>query len=116
MCLVADEANLSSPSNLSFAYRLGKRYLYGPKAGEVLFTDNETRFAGLEKEGNYYKDGFHRKIIGNENTVNPLEKGTKGCFHYTFEQIPPQQSVTLYLRLTNEVLKAPLKDVEKMVA
>lgn len=116
LCLMADEAALSSPSNLSFEYRLGKRYLYGPRGAEMLFTDNETRFAGLEKKNEYYKDGFHRKIISNEKTVNPLEKGTKACLHYKFEQIPPQKSVVLHLRFTNKEMKSPLKDVEKIVA
>jgi hypothetical protein len=116
LCLMADEAALSSPSNLSFQYRLGKRYLYGPRGAEMLFTDNETRFAGLEKKNEYYKDGFHRKIISNEKTVNPLEKGTKACLHYKLEQIPPQKSVVLHLRFTNKEMKSPLKDVEKIVA
>ncbi len=116
LCLIADEAALSPPSNLSFDYRLGKRYLYGPHGAEQLFTDNETRFAGNEKNNDYYKDGFHRKIISNEKTVNPLEKGTKACLHYKLEQIPPQRSVVLHLRLSNKELETPLKDIEKIIA
>ncbi len=115
-CLIADEADLASPPTVPFSYRLGKRYLYGSEKGRMLFTDNETHFWGNEKQGNYYKDGFHHNIINKEETVNPLQKGTKGCFHYTFENIPPQGSVSLHLRLSDEVLKAPLKDVENVIA
>jgi hypothetical protein len=116
LCLVADEAALHPPSNLSFAYRLGKRYLYGTQGGELLFTDNETRFEGSEKEDAYYKDGFHRKIIRGEKAVNPIEKGTKGCFHYQLENIPPQSSRVIHLRFTNQEIKSPLKEVEKIVS
>ena len=43
-CLLADDQQLAPLPNLSFDYHLGKRYLYGPKGAELLFTDNETNF------------------------------------------------------------------------
>ncbi len=109
VCLVADEASMEPPGNLGFEYRLGKRYLYGPQGGKVLFTDNET-------SGTYRKDGFHRHVIHQEPSINPQGIGTKGCLHYVFESIPPKQSVVVHLRLTNTPHHDPLKDVEATIA
>ncbi|MBY0530001.1 MAG: glucosidase [Rhabdochlamydiaceae bacterium] len=114
-CLIADDTAMQSPSNLSFEYRLGKRYLYGPPGKDPLFTQNETRFVGAERKGSYYKDGIQRKIIDNQSTVCPDLKGSKAALHYVFESIPPQKSVVLYLRLTDKPMADPLKDVEKTV-
>lgn len=116
IALVADEDRMAFPPNLGFEYRLGKRYLYGPKGGEFLFTDNETHEVGKEEPNRYYKDGFHRYLIQKENTVNPARTGTKACLHYSFEEIPAKKSVSLHFRLTNEELHSPLKDVEHYVA
>lgn len=113
-CLIADEWDMPPPSNLGFAYKLGKRYLYGPQTGEALFTDNETQ---SQEEGlQYYKDGFHRHVIHKEKSVNPAQKGTKACLHYIFSSIPAHQSVILYLRLTDHEMKDPLKDIESLIA
>ncbi len=116
IALIADEDRMASPKNLGFEYRLGKHYLFGPKGGELLFTDNETHEIGNESPNHYYKDGFHRHLIQGEKTVNPAHSGTKACLHYYFEEIQPGQSLTLYFRLTHENLKDPLKDVEKIIA
>jgi hypothetical protein len=115
-CLIADDSAMQSPSNLSFEYRLGKRYLYGPEGAEALFTQNETRFVGAERKGCYYKDGIQRKIIHNESTVSPDLKGSKAALHYVFESIPAQKSAVLYLRLTDRPLLDPLKDVDKTIS
>lgn len=109
LCLVADDARLKSPANLMFDYHLGKRYFYGPKGADILFTDNEN--SGRQ----YTKDGFHRAVIEGAQSVNPSQTGTKACFHYLL-QIPAQESATLCLRLTSEPLQNPLDDVEKIVA
>ncbi|MBS0604794.1 MAG: glucosidase [Verrucomicrobia bacterium] len=115
-CLIADEDMMAPPKNLGFEYRLGKRYLFGPKGGELLFTDNETHEMGRELPDHYYKDGFNRYVIQKEKTVNPAKTGSKACLHYTFDEVPAKKSVVLHLRLTDRVLKDPLKDVEKIIA
>jgi hypothetical protein len=114
-CLIADELDMVPPYNLGFEYRLGKRYLYGPKEARALFTDNETK-KDQEKETQFFKDGFHRHVIHNEMTVNPAQKGTKACLHYSFPSIPAHKSVVLHLRLTNHEMRDPLKDIESIVA
>ena len=114
--LIAEEDNMSLPQNLGFPYQLGKRYLYGKKDAELLFTDNETHEFGREIASHYYKDGFHRYLIHNEKTVNPSKFGTKGCLHYYLEQVPAKGSIVLHFRLTDKEMKDPLKDVEEIIA
>ncbi len=114
-CLVANEQDMVPPYNLGFEYRLGKRYLYGPKGARALFTDNETK-KEQEQESQFFKDGFHRHVIHNEMTVNPAQKGTKACLHYSFPSIPAQGSIVLHLRLTNHEMRDPLKDIESIIA
>lgn len=115
LCLIAEEMQMFPPGNLGFEYRLGKRYLYGQPGGEALFTDNETREPGKEKNNHYYKDGFHRHIIQKENTVNPSKTGTKGCLYYHCDPIPGKKSAVFYFRFSDKELKDPLSDVEKIV-
>lgn len=116
IALIADEERMASPKNLGFEYRLGKRYLFGPKGGELLFTDNETHEEGREIPGHYYKDGIQRYILKKEKSVNPAKTGTKACLHYHFEKVPPHESVVLHFRLTDKDATHPLKDVEEIIA
>jgi len=109
LCLIADDSNLQSPPNLLFDYHLGKRYLYGPKEGQVLFTDNENR--GPNRS--YGKDAFHRTIILKEELSSAKNSGTKATLHYTY-QIPAQKSVVLHLRFTDTPLENPLSDIESI--
>ena len=99
--LVADDAALTSPTNLMFDYHLGKTYLYGE--GELLFTNNETG----------EKEAFHQAII--HGKALPQQQGTKAALHNIY-QVPANGSVILYLRLTNQPLECPLADVEAIVA
>ena len=110
LCLVADEAQLAPPSNLSFEYRLHKRYLYGPSSGEGLFTNNEDEYTGKAP----YKDAFHEAIIRHQKTG--ASKGSKAALHYFFPKVAAQSSVTLLLRLTDRELQEPLADVEEIIA
>lgn len=107
--LVADDSQMQEVNNLTFKYKLGKRYLFGPKGAELLFTDHET-------EGPFCKDAFHRHVIHKEKAVNPEKKGTKACLHYVYDKVPGKSSVVLYLRLTDQKLEDPLEDVESIIA
>jgi hypothetical protein len=114
-CLIADDRAMNSPHNLAFDYHLGKRFLYGSKGAEFLFTNNETHH--LDSPKGYYKDAFHRYLVKGESlAVNPDQLGTKACLHYAFNAIPPQGSQLLYLRLTACEMTKPLEDVEKVIA
>jgi len=117
--LVASDEETCGLPGLPFKYCLGARYLYGDAGGHPLFTDNETHAervwgAHVQSRKPYVKDGFHRHIINGEASVNPAQVGTKACLHYELN-VPAQGSVVLKLRLTDEKLKKPLADVDKIV-
>ena len=120
LCLMADDSTARPLTNLPFAYRLGKRYLYAETGGTPLFTNNETNAPlvfgpGAVSHSPFVKDAFHRHVIDGEACVNPAQEGTKACLHYCFE-VPPGQSVTLLLRLTPEEMKKPLEDIPRVIA
>ena len=117
--LIADDSSAEALKNLPFDYRLGKRFLYGEPNGQPLFTDNETnakRLYGVPNANPYCKDAFHHAIVnGEQGAVNPNLSGTKSCLHYQYT-VPSGGSVVLRLRLAPEPIKAPLKDVDEIIA
>ncbi len=69
---------------------------------QFLFTENEDEFtypnSGL-KPSPFFKDAFHRHIIGKEKkAINPAEQGTKLGVHYPLV-IEGEQEVVIKLRL-----------------
>jgi hypothetical protein len=117
--LVADDSTAVPPRNLTFQYRLGPRYLYGPATSELLFTDNETNAPicygpGAVSRKAFTKDAFHRAVVNRESCVNPEPVGTKACFHCR-ERIPAGESAVWRLRLTPERLADPLRAVDTVV-
>ena len=105
---------------IAFEYLLGTRYLYAEEGGLPLFTFNETngpRIWGAESRRPYVKDAFHRYVVnGERGAVNPEPRGTKACLHYANLNVPAGGSVVVRLRLTDEVLKEPLRDVDEIIA
>ncbi len=116
--LLADDTNADRLMNLPFDYQVGKRYLYAEADGKPLFTDNETnseRLYGVASSNKYFKDAFHRAVVnGDHDVVNPNRTGTKACLHYQYD-VPAGGSVVLRLRLTPELLKSPLRDVDQII-
>lgn len=110
--LIADEAEMAPPSNLTMKYQLGKRYLYGPEGAEVLFTENETRFGDAK---GFFKDAFHRKITRGDDVTNPENRGSKAALHYKFDAIEAGGSAKILFFFTDKPTKDPLKNVEKVV-
>jgi len=119
IALAADDSTSDPLPNLPFEYRLGRRYLYGEAGGQALFTDNETNKAaayGVSNDRPYVKDAFHRAVIhGEHDAVNPESQGTKACIDYR-RIVGPGESFTLRLRLTAVPMRAPLSDVDSIVA
>ncbi len=74
-------------------------------AKQLLFCENETNFEKLyggRNESPFAKDGVNDFVVNKKETaVNPQKAGTKAAAHYVFD-IAPQQSETIYLRLTSE--------------
>ena len=118
LSIESDDSNADPLPNLPFEYRVGKRYLYGPEGGEVLFTNNETndeKLYGGRNVSPYVKDAFHRHICqGEAGAVNPEQAGTKACFRYQMT-VPPGGSEVLLLRFTDHPMNSPLKDASRVV-
>ena len=115
--LTADDSSADPLPNLMFEYRLGPRHLYAPGDGGALFTDNETnceRLYGSKSVSPYVKDAFHRHVIDGEASVNPDGHGTKAAFHFK-ATVPARGSKVWELRLSNERLQDPLRQVQAIV-
>jgi hypothetical protein len=84
---------------------LGRRWLYAQAGGEPLFVDNETnrfRFPDAQNNAKYYKDGIDYYVVhDNKDAVNPERKGTKAAIHHALT-VPPQDSVSVRLRLSDQ--------------
>ena len=117
----ADPKKIPSPDWLTYDYTITPFYLAGDPADELLFTNNETnneRLYGPQVKSHtpFVKDAFHRHIIDKQACVNPAQKGTKACFHYKEVHIPGKGSKVFRLRLAPKLSKAPLDDVDTVVA
>jgi hypothetical protein len=117
--LVADDFTAKPLENIQLQYRLGRRYLYAPPGGELLFTNNETNASRLYgpsvvNRSPYVKDGFHRYVVNGEQCVNPRQVGTKACIHYKCE-VARGSSIVFRLRLTEKETPSPLRDLDKLV-
>src|ERR1700741_129363 len=83
---------------------LGDRFLYCEGTPALLFTENETnnqRLFGKPNGSPFVKDGINNYILlGEQNTVNPEQRGTKASAHYRLT-VEPGQSQTIRLRLSD---------------
>ena len=83
----------------------GEYRLFCAESDELLFTENNTNFKEIynsENKTDFVKDGFNDFIIHNRNdAVNPHKTGTKAAAHYSLN-IKPNESRTIYLRLTKD--------------
>jgi Glycosyl hydrolase family 63 C-terminal domain len=71
-------------------------------APPLLFTENDTDTRTLWNWGEalYTKDGFHRRVIHNQqDAVNPAQRGTKACAWRQFDLAPGETQV-LRMRLS----------------
>lgn len=84
--------------------KLGERYLYCSGDVPLLFTENETntqRIFGVANRTPFVKDGINNCVVlGQQNTVNPAQVGTKAAAHYEFT-VAPGKSHRVQLRLTD---------------
>ena len=117
--LIADDTDADGLPNLPFRYKVGRRHLYGEPGAELLFTDNETNVIRLygpaAADGRtHVKDAFHRQVVEGEAATNPAGRGTKACLHYT-RTVKPGVATVVRLRLCPAAMRAPLKDVDRIV-
>ena len=78
----------------------------GPKAEEVLFTENDTNVHRLDSNYNgpqgYSKDAFDRYLVqGEKGAVNPEKAGTKTAFIYRIS-MPAGETRIIRMRLVRE--------------
>ncbi|CCK70827.1 uncharacterized protein KNAG_0F01590 [Huiozyma naganishii CBS 8797] len=74
---------------------------------KLLFTDNESNLVKLynskENPSKFTKDAFEEYLVhGNEDAVNPENRGTKACAVYHFKNIPPGEYVTVRYKYTDD--------------
>jgi Mannosylglycerate hydrolase MGH1-like glycoside hydrolase domain len=85
-------------------FHLGVRRLICEKAGELLFTENETntrRLYNLPSASPYVKDGINDYVVhGDTAAVNPARTGTKAVARYRLT-VPAGASETVRLRFTD---------------
>lgn len=117
--LEADDSESTGLKNLPFEYKLGKRYLYADEDGTPMFTNNETNMSRVYGEdaddGNpFVKDAFHHHIVNGEKCINTKNSGTKAGIHFT-RTVKAGGTTVLKLRLTDNAMKDPLADVDKIV-
>jgi len=83
---------------------VGKRWLYCDGTPELLFTENDTntqRLFNFTNGSRYFKDGINDYIVhGNQQAVNPENKGTKAAVNYKLT-IGPGKTATIRLRLSD---------------
>lgn len=83
---------------------LGVYYLYYQGNPQLLFTENETnaqRIFGVPNRTPYVKDSINNFIIhGQQDAVNPEQKGTKAAAHYRVT-VRPGESEVIQLRLSD---------------
>lgn len=119
-CLDIDDSNQEPPRFLLFLYRVGKMRLYASSGATPLFTHNDSNKQALWNQPNdtpFVKDAFHRYIIHKEiGAINPAQVGSKAALWYFFKAIEPGKSATIHLRLTDQVLKDPLKEIPSIFA
>src|SRR6185437_6392050 len=60
---------------------------------------NTRRLYNYDDGKQFYKDGINDHLVHGTNTINPKQTGTKASANYDIT-VPPQQSVTLRLRLS----------------
>jgi hypothetical protein len=98
--------------------RAGNYYFYFDKAGDTLFTENETnteKLFGISNKSTFVKDAFHDAIISgrNRNLLRDRKEGTK--FSPVYElNIAAQDSVVIHLRLSDKELAAPFANADKI--
>ena len=102
--------------------KLGERYLYCDGDSQLLFTENETnteRIFGVPNRSPYVKDGINNYVVhGQQDTVNPEQKGTKVAAHYRVS-VKPGGAEVIRLRLSPlapSSMTSAFKDFEDLLA
>jgi hypothetical protein len=103
-----EDADNTSVVELCHNY-YGHRWLFCQGAPEILFTENDTNPARVERKTpgpGYFKDGINERIVhGLQGAVNARLKGTKAAAHYEMV-LQPGETRVVKLRLTDIELQS----------
>jgi len=104
------EMQLQNDGDIYIHHRsMGEKHLYYEGEAVPAFCENETniqRLYGVKKDG-FFKDGINDYVIsGNNETVNPQQRGSKAGLIYTVT-VPAGGKKELRLRLTSGAVKKP---------
>jgi hypothetical protein len=97
---------------------LGAYFLYVDGAADLLFCENETNVARLygTQANGYYKDAFHEYLVqGNRSAVNPGQRGSKACAHFT-GKVETGASARFRLRLSHGEQADPFTGFDQIAA
>jgi hypothetical protein len=113
-------AQQSSPQKMSlWEPSMGRYELWMSPPKELLFTENETnteRLYGYPSAKRFYKDAFHRYLIGGDTqAVNPADTGTKACGWFDWE-LESGESREIRLRLSSPGHPSPEQDFDTIFA
>jgi hypothetical protein len=102
-----EDAKNASVVQLCHKY-YGHRWLFCQGAPEILFTDNDTNTARVERKNTgpgFFKDGINERIVhGLQGAVNAKLQGTKAAAHYEMI-LQPGETRVVKLRLTDLELR-----------
>jgi hypothetical protein len=97
-----------------------------PHAGDprLVFCDNDSNASALWGEQAeagertaYPKDAVDRAVVHGEDAGNPALTGTKAALWWSFDSVPPGESVSVRLRLTDtDGAPDPVADFEQVLA
>ncbi|MCK0111365.1 glucosidase [Ornithinimicrobium sp. F0845] len=103
-------------------HELGRVRLSADGSPRVLFCDNETNLASLYGEDAappdhtaYPKDAINQTVVHGEEATNPDRVGTKAALWWSFEAVPPGESVTVRVRLTQLSGGEPKGEAEEVL-
>ncbi|MGY6276368.1 MGH1-like glycoside hydrolase domain-containing protein [Methylomonas sp. MgM2] len=107
--IVGDPAEGIAWSIEGYCSELGSYRLYGYKAAELLFTENDSNTEKLWRHPNkspYVKDAFHRYVVDGEHAaVNPQKRGSKSAaWHRMVLQRGAEEVVDLVLTNDETIL------------
>lgn len=95
---------------------LGTMRLYVEGASELLFSDNETNARRLfgQDVGGYFKDAFHERVVrGEEEAVNPEQRGTKAAA-WKLLHLEPGGQASMRLRSSRQPFSRPFQNFAKV--
>lgn len=116
--IVGEKAEGVAWSIEGYCSGLGTYRLYGRRAAQLLFTENDSnvqKLWGQPNSSSYVKDAFHRAVVdGEQQAVNPANQGSKSAaWHQLVIESGAEEIIDLVL--TNEQATLTQADFEGII-